>query len=91
LFEDYYPYTFEKIDFNKLLEIGWKLDMLGFTTLSFLNDIRADENNNPFYIDFGFDLGEPSPMQKECAKNNLILKFPEKQNKIKQFYNKKVF
>jgi len=88
IFEDFYPNTFEKVSFYKLLEIGWKLDKLGFTTLSFLNDIRADEKNNPYYIDFGFDLGEPSPMQKKCARNNLILKYPDMQNEIIQFYNK---
>ena len=43
------------IDLKKLLEIGCKLDRLGFKTLKYINDLRADLSGNPFYIDFGFD------------------------------------
>jgi hypothetical protein len=86
IIEDFYPNTFEKVEFEKLLAIGYKLDQLGFTTLSFLADIRADQNGNPFYVDFGFDLGEPSANGKTCAKEYFLRQYPERQNDINLFY-----
>ena len=59
IIEDFYPNTSNKVDFDKILTIGHRLDQLGFTTLKFTDDIMADKNGNPFFIDFGFDLGRP--------------------------------
>jgi hypothetical protein len=42
-----------------LARIAALLDRNGFMTLSFTEDIRCD-GAAPYYIDFGFDLGEPS-------------------------------
>lgn len=69
ILEDYYSYSFEKVNnINELERIAYILDNLGFYCLNFLNDIRCNEDGHPFYIDFGFDLGEPSPVRK----NNCI-------------------
>lgn len=87
IFEDFYPNTASEVSFEKILYIGNKLDKLGFTTLKFTDDIRADKNGNPFFIDFGFDLGEPSSKFTISAKNYLLEKYPEKQNEINNYYN----
>lgn len=89
IIEDFYPNTSSDVDFEKILTIGYKLDQLGFATLKFTDDIRADENNNPFFIDFGFDLGEPSDNVKTSAKMFLLKQNPEKETTIIEFYNDK--
>lgn len=77
IYEPFYPYTYERInDIGKLKEIAHILDFLGFSTLKFLEDIRCDDVGNPFYVDFGFDLGEPSINQKNEASNYLFKKLP---------------
>lgn len=86
IFEDFYPNTSSDVDFDKVLSIGHKLDQLGFTTLKFSDDIRADKDGNPFFIDFGFDLGEPSETVKVSAKEYLLRQFPDKQNEINKVY-----
>lgn len=86
IFEDFYPNTSSAVDFDKVLSIGHKLDQLGFTTLKFSDDIRADKDGNPFFIDFGFDLGEPSETVKLSAKEYLLRQFPDKQNEINKVY-----
>lgn len=86
IIEDFYPNTSNSVDFVKILTIGHKLDKLGFTTLKFSDDIRADKNGNPFFIDFGFDLGEPSDKINTSAKEYLLLHYPDRQNEINIFY-----
>jgi len=86
IIEDFYPNTSNAVDFEKILFIGHKLDQLGFATLKFSDDIRADKNGSPFFIDFGFDLGEPSDSSKTSAKGYLLLQFPDRQNQINKFY-----
>lgn len=89
IYEDFYPFTAkEKIKFETLLSIGHKLDSLGFATLKFIDDIRADEFGNPYFIDFGFDLGEPSSEKSTSAKEYLARIFPDKVSEIESFYNK---
>ncbi len=87
IFEDFYPNTASEVSFDKILNIGYKLDKLGFNTLKFVDDIRADKNGNPFFIDFGFDLGEPSDKKTISAKKYLLEKYPEKQYEINKFYD----
>lgn len=90
IYEDFYPKPAkEGAAFEKIISIGYKLDQLGFTTLKFLDDIRADEDGNPYYIDFGFDLGEPSNNTKENAKEYLLGQYPDRKNQINQFYKGK--
>lgn len=89
IIEDFYPNTSKVVTFEKLLTIGKKLDELGFTTLKFTDDIMADENQNPHFIDFGFDLGEPSDSPKTNAKEYLLRKHPDKEEQINQFYEGK--
>lgn len=89
IIEDFYPNTSKVVAFEKLLTIGKKLDELGFTTLKFTDDIMADENQNPHFIDFGFDLGEPSDSPKTNAKEFLLRKHPDKEEQINQFYEEK--
>ncbi|NWJ53061.1 MAG: hypothetical protein HXX14_19585 [Bacteroidetes bacterium] len=86
IIEDFYPNTFQDVTFEKLLAIGLKLDQLGFTTLKYIDDIRADVNGNPFFIDFGFDLGEPSGSMKTSAKEYLLRQFPHRLNEINRVY-----
>lgn len=89
IIEDFYSKSaLEVVSFEKILEIGYKLDQLGFTTLKFLDDIRADDYGNPFFVDFGFDLGEPSEIHKTSAKEFLIKKFPQSETEIKIYYGK---
>ena len=90
IYEDFYPFAAkEKVEFEALLSVGHKLDSLGFTTLKFIDDIRADKDGNPYFIDFGFDLGEPSKDKSTSAKERLIKEFPTKLLEINQFYKGK--
>lgn len=92
IFESFYPKTVEETtDENELIKIAFKLDKLGFTTLKFLDDIRCDENGNPFFIDFGFDLGEPSENKKTSAKEFLIKKYPALKVNVEAFYTSNSF
>lgn len=86
IIEDFYPNTSDKVSFENILNIGYQLDKLGFAALKFVDDIRADENGNPFFIDFGFDLGEPSNSMSISARDYLLKNYPEKQYKIFQRY-----
>lgn len=86
IIEDYYPNTANVVSFKKILSIGYKIDKLGFTTLNFVNDIRADCTGEPYYIDFGFDLGDPSETPKNSAKEYLLKNYPEQHVEIEEFY-----
>jgi hypothetical protein len=88
IIEDYYPNTFQNVEFEKIILIGKSLDKLGFSTLSFTDDIRADTKFNPFYIDFGFDLGEPSLNKKTTALEYLFQLFPTRMDEIKFIYSR---
>ena len=90
IFEQYYPNDCKNCDPEMLMDIAFQLDKLGFTTLKFLDDIRCDESNLPFIVDFGFDLGEPSQIKKKSAYNFFLLKYPELEKKLNDFYNKKL-
>ncbi len=90
IIEDFYPRTSAKVSFDKILKIGHRLDQLGFYTLKFTEDIRADNIGNPYYVDFGFDLGEPSDNTKTTAKEYLLKQYPEKEAIIIQFYKEKL-
>lgn len=87
--EDYYPYTYDRIeDFSFLIDIAAKLDNLGFTTLNFLSDIRCDELLNPYYIDFGFDLGEHSNIRSNKCIDLLKEKYPNRVVEITNYLRK---
>lgn len=87
IYEQFYPKKADETkDLKILIQIAYKLDKLGFTTLKFLDDILCDKDGNPFYIDFGFDLGEPSQTIKTTAKEHLIKTYPILQADIKAFY-----
>ena len=60
-------------------------------SFKFLDDIRCDENGNPFYIDFGFDLGEPSENKKTSAKEFIIKKCPAMKVNVEAFYTSNSF
>ena len=90
IFEDYYEFTaHRKVDFPKLLEIAFKLDSLGFEAFNFLEDLRADTHGNPYFVDFGFDLGEPSNVPSLRSKITLCRVFPNELPKIDRFYEQK--
>jgi hypothetical protein len=86
IIEDFYPSTFQSVAFDRILKIGLILDHLGFVTLKFTDDIRADMNGNPYFVDFGFDLGEPSDNISLKAKELLLSQYSEKENEINKFY-----
>jgi hypothetical protein len=88
IYEPFYPNKVDKTkDFNLLIETAFTLDKLGFATLKFLDDILCDKDGNPFYIDFGFDLGEPSHTVKTTAKEHLIKTYPNLKGDIEAFYS----
>lgn len=60
---------------KELGRIAAILDQAGFTTLSFLSDIRR-RNTRLYYVDFGFDLGEPSGSACSSAKSQLESQLP---------------
>jgi len=72
--EPYYEYghdTFFKLGFlSALAEVAGLLDGLGFRTLDYISDMRSD-GHSLYYIDFGFDLGEPSETVTSHALNRL--------------------
>lgn len=87
IYEPFYPNKSDQTkDFTTLIQTAFILDKLGFTTLKFLDDILCDNDGNPFYIDFGFDLGEPSQTVKTSAKEHLIKTYPSLQVDIEAFY-----
>lgn len=87
IYEQFYPKKADETkDRKTLIQTAYKLDKLGFTTLKFLDDILCDKDGNPFYIDFGFDLGEPSQTIKTSAKEHLIKTYPSLQTDIEAFY-----
>lgn len=55
---------------NELSKIAAILDIHGFFSLKFIDDIRSD-GASLFYIDFGSDLGEPSSNKTTEAKRTL--------------------
>jgi hypothetical protein len=55
--------------------------------LKFLDDILCDKDGKPYYIDFGFDLGEPSLTIKTTAKEYLIKTYPNLKADIEAFYS----
>ncbi|HMS28210.1 MAG TPA: hypothetical protein PKD32_00020 [Saprospiraceae bacterium] len=87
IFEEYYPHDNKLCDPLLLMEIGYQLDKLGFTTLKFIDDIRCDVNHQPYYVDFGFDLGEPSQHPQMSAFNHFVLKFPELSDELNKLYH----
>lgn len=88
--EDYYPYTYDRVaNFSFLIDIAAKLDNLGFTALNFLSDIRCDKLLNPYYIDFGFDLGEPSNVRNDKCINLLKEKYPNRKVEITDYIKKR--
>lgn len=89
IIEDFYPNTAKNVPFEKILEIGFKLDKLGFSTLKFTDDLRADQNGNPYFCDFGFDLGEPSSKRSTSAMQYLIQQYPERYYEIINYFESK--
>lgn len=88
IFEPYYPAKVNNsTDFKFLLHIAYTLDTLGFNSLKFIDDILCTEKGIPYYIDFGFDLGEPSNVIKTDAKDILKLFYPYRIEDIEVFYN----
>lgn len=57
----------------ELGRIAAVLDRAGFATLSFMADVRRRETKL-YYVDFGFDLGEPSDVPSSNARTQLELK-----------------
>lgn len=91
IIEDFYPNEYKDFsNFNTLIEIAIKLDNLGFACLNFLTDIRCDIKGNPFYIDFGFDLGEFSYFRKDNCINQLKTKFPNNEQKIIHYLKQRI-
>jgi hypothetical protein len=81
IFEEFidFPITAVKLIDEAILdqvgEIGAHLDFNGFSTLSFVSDLRI-KNGQVLYVDFGFDLGEPSDLLKDCAREAILKASP---------------
>lgn len=90
IIEDFYPleYTATK-NFVDLVQIAYILDKLGFSCLKFLDDIRCDLEGKPYYIDFGFDLGEPNYFKKTKNTEYLIQQFKDKESEIRKYIKDK--
>jgi hypothetical protein len=90
ILEDYYPEDYKSVkNIEELITIAIGLDKLGSSTLNFLRDIRCNTEGNPFYVDFGFDLGEPSSNPTYNASQTLLNEYPGKKHIIKSFINNK--
>jgi hypothetical protein len=90
IIEDFYPNDYNACEeFSKLALIASQLDLLGFHTLNFLLDIRCDDDGNPFYIDFGSDLGSPSSNKSDTAITKLIEFFPKREIEIQRYLKTK--
>lgn len=88
IIEDFYPKEAKtNLLFRNILEIAFKLGCIAFNTLKFLDDIRVDDNNSPFYVDFGFDPGDPTHKKEYFPKKYLIKEFPNKKDEINTFYS----
>lgn len=76
LFEEFIDNKFElenlksKNIINEVGKYAAILDFHGFITLSFLSDLRI-KNNKLYFVDFGFDLGEPSHKIVNNAKQEM--------------------
>ena len=72
---------------EELGRIAAVLDRAGFATLSFMADLRRREKKL-YYIDFGFDLGEPGNAPSSNAKSQLESKLTHAQRDLAlQSYN----
>jgi hypothetical protein len=71
-----------------LAQIAASIDHAGFTTLNFLSDLRR-RNDKLFYIDFGFDLGDPGETTTDRARITLEQKLSEPYKKECLEYYKK--
>lgn len=87
IIEDYYPYSYKYAKIQELVFIAYKLDVLGFSTFNFLEDLRCGIDKLPYYTDFGFDLGDHSLERTHNAQNTLLKTFPGKQKSIKLLIN----
>ena len=60
IIEDFYPRGIQLnniSDLNNISKIKDILEDIGFSPLHISDDVRFDEDGNPYYVDFGFDLG----------------------------------
>lgn len=78
----------QKTILEQLAFIAGQLDRKGFTTLSFINDIRL-KDTTLYYVDFGSDLGEPSQDKKDSAIKLLMSKLTNEQlSVVRPIYDK---
>lgn len=52
------------------------IDWAGFESLAFLDDLRTQEER-AYYVDFGFDLGDPTGVPNKRARSNIERKLSE--------------
>ena len=83
VFEEFIDEPFRLTDsdsdiLDQVGKIGAQLDFNGFTTLSFLSDLRV-KDQLVYYVDFGTDLGEPSGARTESARLTLVKSIPASQ------------
>ena len=76
IYEDFLPYDYKYCkDINLIKKFALTLDELGFNTFNFLDDIRCNENGEPFYVDFGQDLGNPNEKPSTSSYQTFLKKF----------------
>jgi len=77
---------------SEITRQGYSLDEKGIADWLIDKNVmshKSDEDSNPYFIDFGFDLGEPSNDKTSSAKKYLAKAFPDKILEINNFYDKK--
>lgn len=89
IIEDFYPSDYLSCNnFPDLVLIAVKLDQLGFHALNFLLDLRCDYDGNPYYLDFGSDLGAPSAAKKDTAIRKLFDTYTDRHTEISELISK---
>lgn len=61
---------------NDIAMTAARLDYAGFVTLSFLNDLRR-AGEKVYYVDFGFDLGDPKATPTSSARAEIERRVPD--------------
>ncbi len=65
---------------KQLADIARTLDELKFFPLNFVRDLR-EQDGKVFYVDFGCDLGAPTEVKREKAKETLLNSLDDQREK----------
>ncbi len=80
--EKYFHFKPDLDHLSKLLLIAVALDKLGFSTLHFTSALMVNVKNEIVFVDFGFDLGDPSKNYTVTALSHIVELFPEQKYEV---------